>query len=142
MVDKLFVATKAFIVHQGKVLVLRESSKYEDGVHASRYDVPGGRMEPGQKFDESLWREVAEETGLDIQIGRVFFVNEAWPVVRGEQWQIVRMFFECEADTDEVRLSQDHDSYIWIDPADYQTVNVIDNLYPAFEAYLSNKVVA
>jgi len=30
-VAKLFVATKAFIKHQEKILILRESGKYQDG---------------------------------------------------------------------------------------------------------------
>lgn len=134
---KLFVATKAFIVHDGKILILRESSDYQDGANAARYDVPGGRIEPGQRFDESLRREIKEETGLDVKIGRPFFVNEWRPVVRGEQWQIVGTFFICTAETDVVALSQDHDAYDWIKPEDYRTFNLIPNLHPAFEAYLT-----
>ena len=56
MVDKIFVAMKAFIVHSGKVLLLRESSKYSDGSNAGKFDVVGGRVEQGQRFDESLLR--------------------------------------------------------------------------------------
>lgn len=140
MVDKLFVATKAFIVHQGKVLILRESSKYEDGSNVARYDVPGGRIEPGQRFDESLLREIEEETNLNVKIGNPFFVNEWRPVVRGEQWQIVGTFFECEADSNEIVLSKDHDMYEWINPEDYKKYNLIENLHPAFEAYLKERV--
>lgn len=36
MVDKLFVATKAFIVHKNKVLLLKESSKYDDGTNSGK----------------------------------------------------------------------------------------------------------
>jgi len=89
MVDKLFVATKAFIVYKGKVLLLKESAKYSDGTNAERFDVVGGRIEPGQRFDESLLREIKEETGLEVEIGRPFFVNEWRPIVRGEKWQVV-----------------------------------------------------
>src|SRR5680860_976467 len=140
MVDKLFVATKAFISHQGKVLILRESPKYEDGSNLAKYDVPGGRIEPGQRFDESLLREIQEETGLEVTMGRPFFVNEWRPSVRGEQWQIVGTFFECTANSGEVKLGEDHDDYQWINPEDYRKYNLIDNLHPAFEAYLNTKV--
>ncbi len=133
---KLFLATKAFITHDGKVLILRESSKYKDGTNTNKYDVAGGRMEPGQKFDESLLREVREETGLSVIIGKPFFVSEWRPVVRGEQWQIVGIFFICEAQSGQVTLSQDHDDYKWIDPKEYKRFNIIENLIPAFEAYL------
>ena len=134
---KLFVATKALITFNDKVLVVRESSKYEDGTNANKYDVVGGRIEPGQKFDESLVREVQEETELAVSIGKPFFVSEWRPVVRGEQWQIVGIFFKCTALSDAVVLSEDHDDYQWIDPKEYKNFNLIDNLGPVFEAYLS-----
>jgi len=64
MIHKLFVATKAFIIYRKKVLIVRESTKYKDGTNFGSYDVPGGRIKPGQKFDKSLLREIKEETGL------------------------------------------------------------------------------
>lgn len=133
---KIWVATKAFVVYNKKVLILRESGGYADGTNKSRYDVVGGRVEPGQRFDESLLREVKEETGLDVKIGKPFFVNEWRPVVRGEQWQIVGTFFECLSESDKVILSKDHDEYLWINPKDYLKFSVIENLTPAFKAYL------
>ncbi|MFA5010081.1 MAG: NUDIX domain-containing protein [Patescibacteria group bacterium] len=140
MEPKIFVATKAFIVFNGKVLILRESTKYEDGSNVARFDVPGGRLKPGQRFDESLLREIMEETGLTVKIGKPFFVNEWRPVVRGEQWQIVGTFFECETNSDRVVLSEDHDAFEWIDPKEFQNYNLIPNLLPAFEAFLGNKI--
>ena len=134
---KLFLATKAFVTHQGKVLVIREADSYADGSNEGRFDVIGGRLEAGEHFRDALLREVKEETGLDVEIGTPFFVNEWRPTVRGEAWQIVGVFFECVASSAEVTLSGDHDRYEWIDPAQYAAAGVIANLAPAFEAYLA-----
>jgi len=131
----LFVATKAFIVNNGKVLILRESSKYEDGSNAAKYDVVGGRLKPGQRFDDSLMREIMEETCMTVKIGRPFHVGEWRPVVKGAQWQIVGTFFECFADSDIVKLSEDHDDFQWIDPLEYENYPMIENLKEAFEKY-------
>jgi 8-oxo-dGTP diphosphatase len=136
MEPKLFVAMKAFIVHDGKVLIVRESTKYQDGTNAAKYDIVGGRIKPGQAFDESLRREIREETGLEVELGRPFYVGEWRPVVKGESWQVVATFFECQASTNTVQLSEDHDAYEWIDPKKYQDFNLIPNLIPAFEAFL------
>lgn len=133
---KIFAATKALIVHEGKVLILRESTKYADGSNAGRYDVVGGRVEPGQRFDDSLIREISEETGLKVKLGKPFCVNEWRPVVRGEQWQIIATFFECHSDSEKVTLSQDHDQYLWIDPKDYKKYNIIATNWPAFEEFI------
>jgi 8-oxo-dGTP diphosphatase len=138
MEPKLFLATKAFIKYQNKILIIKESDKYADGTNAGKFDVPGGRIKPGQRFDESLLREIKEETGLEVKIGQSFFANEWRPVVKGVEWQVVGMFFECESASDKVILSQDHSEYLWINPADFKNYNLIENLQPAFEAYLHN----
>lgn len=135
----MFVATKAFIEYQGKILIVRESAKYQDANNIGKFDVPGGRIKPGQRFDESLLREIKEETGLGVKIGKPFFVAEWRPIVRGEQWQIVGVFFECKADTNNVVLSEDHDEYQWIQPSEYKKYNLIENLQLAFEAYVERK---
>lgn len=134
---KLFAATKVFIVYQGKVLLLKESAKYADGTNAGKFDVVGGRVKPGQRFDESLTREIQEETGLKVKIGRPFFVDEWRPIVKGEQWQVVGTFFEGFAESDKVVLSGDHKAYAWIDPKEYKKYNLINNLIPVFESYLT-----
>lgn len=134
-VDKVFVALKAFVVHDGKALILKESSKYDDGTNEGRFDFPGGRLTPGERFDEALIREIKEETGLEVQIGRPLCVNEWRPNVRGEQWQIVGTFFVCKASSREVVLSQDHEAYEWIDPLEYREYELIETNHPAFEAY-------
>lgn len=133
---RLFVATKGFICHNGNVLIIRESQQYVDGVHAGLFDVVGGRMTPGERFDNSLRREAKEETGLDVRVGAPFFVGEWRPRVKGELWQVVGIFFECLADTDQVALSSDHSDYKWIEPAAFSQENLIPRLNLAFEAYL------
>ncbi len=136
MVDELFVATKAFIEHDGKVLVIRESSDYSDGSNEGLFDVVGGRVEPGEKYDESLKREVKEETGLNVEINSPFAVREWRPEVKGEKWQIVGVFFKCKADSKEVILGRDHEEYKWINPESHEEYNIIPNLSDVFDQYV------
>ena len=133
---KLFLATKAFIKKDDKILIIRESNKYSDGTNIGNYDVIGGRINPGEKFNESLLREIKEETGLEVNLDKPFFVNEVRINKNDEIWQIVRIFFTAEAKSDKVVLSDDHDSYLWINPSDYKNHNIIGNLHEVFEEYL------
>ncbi len=139
MPPKFFLATKAFVEYNGKVLLLRESGSYKDGTNAGCFDIPGGRLKPGERYDEALRREVFEETGLRVSLGKVITVGEWRPIVRGEQWQIVGIFFECHAESDAVSVGSDHDSYMWISPGDFEKYNLIGNLKSAFANYLKNK---
>lgn len=123
------------------MLILREAGVYGDGTQTGNFDVPGGRVKPGQRFDESLLREIKEETGLDVKIGQPFSVSEWRPTIRGEQWQIVATFFECFADTDKVILSEDHNQYLWIDPKDYTRYPIIKTNLPAHQNYLELKKI-
>lgn len=134
MDTKLFIATKAFIERDGKVLVVREAGQYQDGTNIGRYDVPGGRLTPGEQWQDALTREVKEETGLDITVGTPFYVGEWRPTPRGEQWQIIGIFFGCQA-SGEVTLGPDHDAFEWIDPANHASYNIIPNLALAFAEY-------
>lgn len=139
MIDKLFVATKAFIVQGGKILLLRESNKYVDGTNCGRWDFPGGRLKIGEHFEENLAREVKEETGLSVSIGHPLFVGEWRPKVKGEQWQIIGIFFECFADDDCVKLSEDHDAFVWITPDEYKKYDLLSPNDKVFEVYWEQK---
>lgn len=131
------IAGRAFIVKDDKALIIRESSKYQEGTNAGRYDFPGGRVKLGEDFKEALLRETKEECGLDIEIGQPFFLGEWRPVVNGETLQIFGVFFLCKPKSDDVILGSDHDDYQWIDPKDYEKYNLIPATKEAFKAYLA-----
>ncbi len=136
MKPKLFLATKALIENNGKILILRESAKNPSGTNPNSYDVVGGRLEPGESPEECLRREIKEEVGIEVKIGKPFYVTEWRPVVKGEQWQIVAVFYKCTTDATDITLNHEHDEYTWIDPKEYKNSDLIQNLIPVFEAYL------
>jgi 8-oxo-dGTP diphosphatase len=112
------IAMKAVIVKDGKVLVLREAETNPDGTKAGKYQFPGGRIEPGEAFEDALHREVMEESGLTVAIEYPIHVGEWRPIIKGVQNQIVAVFFVCSLVDGVVRLSIEHDEFKWIDPDD------------------------
>lgn len=54
----------------GRVLLVKPS--YKDG-----WDIPGGYVEPGESPKQAARREVAEELGLDVEVGRLLVVDWA-----------------------------------------------------------------
>ena len=136
---KLYVSAKGFITYKRKVLIVRESADYVDGTEAGKWDLPGGRLEEGEPLLEGLVREIEEESGLSITPGSVVHAFDSFPVIRGEQCQIVRVYFECRTETDAVVLSADHDSYEWIDPANYTEYQIMPALLSAFSRYVELK---
>ena len=56
----------AAIVRDGRVLAARRTAPPSA---AGRWELPGGKVEPGETEAESLVREVAEELGVVITVG-------------------------------------------------------------------------
>lgn len=134
---RFFTAVKALIRHDGRILLLREAQSYADGTHQHFYDVPGGRINPGETWDAALRREIREECGMDVTIGRPFHVSEI-RMARGiEDWQILRIFFDCTATTGHVTLGSDHDDYVWVKPADLANQAIIPSLAGVIADYLT-----
>jgi len=133
------IASKAFVIHDGKVLIVREAPAYKGGTNVGKYVSPGGKLEPGENFQEALEREIKEECGLTIRVGDPFFVAEWRPVVNGTQLQIIAVFFEWFADTDHVVLDRNHDDYRWIDPAEHSSYDMNQPLRDAFKRYLTGR---
>jgi 8-oxo-dGTP diphosphatase len=135
------VAMKAVIVQDGKILLLREATAYQEGTNAGRYDFPGGRVEPGEHFADGLLREVAEETGLQVKMGRPLFVSEWMPVINGVQNHIVAVFIICEIiGATDITLSQDHDDYQWADVSAVEALNTTAASKDAAKAYFEQVV--
>ncbi len=69
--DKLIFrpAVYGLIISQDKTLVVNT-------IVSNRYSLPGGGVELGEKLEEALKREVREETGLAVEVGRFAGFNE------------------------------------------------------------------
>lgn len=111
----LRVAAKAAIIYKNKVLILREANTYKDGTNIGKYGLVGGRINPEESFFDALARETKEETGLKVELVKPVYVGEWWPNIKGQKNHIVAVFVLCNSKTDKVILSEEHDSYEWVD---------------------------
>lgn len=61
--DQPMVGVGAVILHNGKILL--EKRKNDPG--KGKWSIPGGLVELGERVEETVVREVKEETGLDVE---------------------------------------------------------------------------
>lgn len=67
-------------------------SKQWDG-----YDFPGGAIELGEATETALLREVKEETGLDVQMGKILHCEHSFFKMpyKGNFVHSIHMYYEC-----------------------------------------------
>ena len=87
-----------------KILLVRRADN-------GRWAVPGGYMEPGESAAEAAAREVLEETGLQVRVGRLIAVysnpNILVEYPDGSRYQIVVIHFAAEPVGGELRPSSE-----------------------------------
>lgn len=82
MPERFRPSAKAVVVHEGRVLVTRNRTP---GDHRPDWHIfPGGGQHPGETLDRALVREVREETGIEVEPGRLLWVRELIAALRPE----------------------------------------------------------
>ncbi len=61
-VVKTHLGVYAFIFNDGKILMIKKAR----GPYTGQYDLPGGTIEPEELIEETLEREIKEETNCDL----------------------------------------------------------------------------
>jgi 8-oxo-dGTP diphosphatase len=135
---KLYFGQKAFVEKAGKVLVLRDPLALVGT--QSGIDFPGGKYRWGETLENALQREVREETGLEIEIGRPLFVWTSKNLKQKTKTvHVVRVGYLCKYKSGTVKLSDEHDAYEWVDKKGYLKWKDKTDDFKALEVYFKLK---
>ncbi|WP_420560228.1 NUDIX domain-containing protein [Tepidicaulis sp.] len=116
------IAVKAHIWRAGKLLILKRQENDEE--YGGYWDIPGGRLLPGEDARQGLTREVREETGLAPQKIRPLTV---WDYEAGGT-KVVGLSFLARTEEERVRLSAEHSAYAWMAPEEMSAYRFAANL--------------
>ena len=112
--EEFKIAVKSFIVNDGKLLIIKRAD--DDSFMPGIWEIPGGKLELNEDLILGLKRETKEETGLDIEVDREISVRD---FTINDELKIELHPFLCNAiDIDNIKLSEEHSEYLWIDLKD------------------------
>ncbi|MBP7700674.1 NUDIX domain-containing protein [Candidatus Woesebacteria bacterium] len=121
-------AVYAVIIHDGKVLL----SKQWEG-----YDFPGGAIELGESTADALIREVKEETGLVVKVGKLLHCDNSFFKLpfKGSFVHSIQIFHQCEVVGGELStqfLDEQELRYVgkaeWINLEDFANVKIYSSV--------------
>lgn len=136
----LQVGVKALLQNEeGKYLFMKRAEPFPGEMEAI-WDIPGGRITPGETQQEALLREVREETGVTLT--SIIGVLGVQDILRVFQKHIVRVTYlaVCK-DVHDIKLDpKEHSAYKWMSlnetkdlPLDTYLEPIIKKLQERFE---------
>jgi mutator protein MutT len=120
--DRPYVGVGAVIVDGGNVLIVKR--KYDP--LAGQWSLPGGGVELGETLEDSIVREMREETGLEIEVGPVIEVFDR--ITRDDDGEVKYHFvlvdYLCWPVGGELRASSDVADARFVDPSELPQYNL------------------
>lgn len=121
---KLQVGVKVLIKNKsGAFLFLQRSKSISTDSTETSWDIPGGRINPGELLHEALRREVIEEIGNDIQSNPQLIAAQDI-IVPDKDLHVIRLTYTIEADISNIELSHEHIDYKWVMSDQFKSINV------------------
>ncbi|WP_328357577.1 (deoxy)nucleoside triphosphate pyrophosphohydrolase [Streptomyces sp. NBC_00445] len=120
------VVVGAALLDTGRLLAARRSAPPE---LAGRWELPGGKVEPGETPEAALVRELREELGVETETADR--VPGQWPLKPPYVLQVwtARLL----PDSPDPKPLQDHDELRWLTPAELWNVPWLDEDVPAVQ---------
>lgn len=123
------LAASVVIFREGRVLLVQRARNPGQG----RWSLPGGRVEHGETLAQAVHREVAEETGLTVEIVGFAGLREVLPR-DGAAGHYVVVSFAGRWRQGEPVLNDEHDDFRWVSPHDLGGLDTTDGLAPIVAA--------
>lgn len=116
--ETFLVSQKAFILKRGKILLLH-LPQTKRKVWGNKWGLPGGLLEMNENMETGLLREIKEETGLEVNVEKLFAVSDCiyngfvFKDGRKLKARMIEICYVCKFVSGKLVISDEHDSYKW-----------------------------
>lgn len=125
--DCFHLGIKALIRNDsGKILLLKVNLENLTDASKEYWDIPGGRIQRGDTIEQTLRREIEEETGIThvrtIQPVAMVLSNMRIPL-QPQDVGLILAVFSCDIDANaQIVLSREHTTFGWFAPKEAATL--------------------
>ena len=133
------LTVRGVVRKEDKILILRRHPKSRNNPH--KYELPGGKVDPGEFFDDALIREFKEETDLDVKVESLFEVVQDEFISRRTNQPIstVQLMMNLEIMSGEVEISSEHDDFKWVNIEELKELYNEDMVTPTLRLTLEKR---
>ena len=132
------VVAKVFLINEdGLILVLTRGSTHP--IFPLHFDFPGGEVETGEPWHETINREILEEIGLKIDVQPNNKINEfKYPNVTHALY-----LYQLPDKNIDINLSWEHSDYSWLSKDELVNLGLPDGVDPFYlDAIKSLKLIS
>lgn len=105
----IVTAVKGIVRYDNGILIVQRAAADSGG---GTWECPGGKIDFGEQPEDSLIREIREETGLTVTVDKIAYASS---ILTHPDRQVILLVYFCTAVTSSVTLSEEHDAYLWTD---------------------------
>lgn len=117
------ISTGVAVVKDGQILLVRRSL---DDFLGGYYELPGGGVDNGETIEQAAMREVKEETGLVPSKAITTFKGFDYTTDKKPHVRQVNLIIEAKPG--EVKLSAEHDDFLWANNDDLGSIKITENM--------------
>jgi len=115
----------------GEVLLLQRS--YSSKTNPGTWELPGGKIDSGEKFDTAILREMQEETGLSVRIHHAAGTAEQ----EVPAWHVIHLVMTGTIVSGSLRISSEHEAFRWTGIDEMRDLELADWFRGYFEKTLA-----
>jgi 8-oxo-dGTP pyrophosphatase MutT (NUDIX family) len=130
-----FDVVSCFLERDGKILLLLRQDHKPQG---NTWGVPAGKVDEGESKEDSIRREIIEETGYAVT-GNIDFVATLYVRYPGYDFMYHMFHYIVADDTDIIIEPSEHKAYRWVTPREALQLPLIEDEDACIELFYGAK---